>query len=134
VKVVDTNIVVSLLIEGPHSESARALHGVDRDWQSESFLMVEMVNVLATTMRVLKRPLTEALATLAEAQYIMSRGLRRAVDRDVLGAAAHFGVTGYDARFLVVARAVGQPLITEDAKLRRAAPDLTCSLAQALAR
>ena len=64
----------------------------------------------------------------------MSAGLRSAEDRDVLNVAAHFGVSGCDARFLVVARALGEPLITEDAKLRRAAPDLTCSLAEALAR
>ncbi len=133
-KVVDTNIVVNLLIEGPYSESARSLFAIDRDWQSESLLMIELVNVLATTMRRRKRPLAQAEATLNEAQYIMSQGLRSVADRDVLNAAAHFGVSGYDARFLVVARAIGEPLITEDAKLRAAAPNLTCSLAEALAR
>lgn len=133
-KVVDTNIVVNLLVEGPYSESARSLFAIDRDWQSESLLMIELVNVLATTMRRLKRPLAQAEATLNEAQYIMSQGLRSVADRDVLNAAAHFGVSGYDARFLVVARAIGEPLITEDAKLRAAAPNLTCSLAEALAR
>ena len=133
-KVVDTNIEVNLLIEGPYSESARSLFAIDRDWQSESLLMIELVNVLATTMRRRKRPLAQAEATLNEAQYIMSQGLRSVADRDVLNAAAHFGVSGYDARFLVVARAIGEPLITEDAKLRAAAPNLTCSLAEALAR
>ena len=133
-KVVDTNIVVNLLIEGPYSESARSLFAIDRDWQSESLLMIELVNVLATTMRRRKRPLAQAEATLIEAQHIMSQGLRSVADRDVLNAAAHFGVSGYDARFLVVARAIGEPLITEDAKLRAAAPNLTCSLAEALAR
>ena len=133
-KIVDTNIVVYLLLEGPYSEAARALHAADSDWQSESFLMVEFVNVLTTAMRSARRPLAASLQTLAEAQHIMSTGLRSAEDRDVLNAAAHFGVSGYDARFLVVARALGEPLITEDAKLRRAAPDLTSSLAEALAR
>ena len=133
-KVVDTNIVVYLLMEGPHSEAARALHAADSDWQSESFLMVELVNVQASAMRLAKRPLADSLQTLAEAQYLMSAGLRSVQDRDVLDAAAHFGISGYDARFLVVARALGEPLITEDAKLRRAAPEFTCSLAEALAR
>lgn len=133
-KVVDTNIVVNLLVEGPYSASARSLFAIDRDWQSDSLLMIELANVLATTMRRLKRPFAEAQATLNEAQYIMSKGLRSVADRDVLSAAAHFGVSGYDARFLVVARAIGEPLITEDAKLRAAAPSLTCSLAEALAR
>ena len=133
-KVVDTNIVVNLLMQGPHSESARALYAEDHDWHSEPLLLIELTNVLATVMRKLDYPLMEAVATLEEAQRIMSPGLRRVADHDVLNAAAHFGVIGYDARFLVVARALGLPLVTEDAKLRRAAPDLTCSLAEALAR
>ena len=133
-KVVDTNIVVNLLIEGPCSQSARALFETDRDWQSESLLMIELVNVLATTIRKLKRPLAQAEATLFEAQRIMLPGLRSVSDRDALAAAAHFGVSGYDARFLVVARALGTPLITEDTRLRNAAPHLACSLAEALAR
>ncbi len=133
-RVVDTNIVVNLLVEGSHSASARSLYALDRDWHSESLLMVELVNVLTTMMRALKRPLAEAEAILAEAHHIMSPGLRNVSNRDVLNAAMHFGVTGYDARFLVVARALGEPLITEDTKLRRAAPDLTCTLVEALAR
>ncbi len=132
-KLVDTNIVVNLLIDGPYSDSARALFALDHDWQSDALLMMELVNVLATAVRTLKHPLAQAAATLAEAQHIMWPGLRSVADQDVLNAAAHFGVSGYDARFLVVARALGQPLITEDAKLRRAAPSLTCSIADALA-
>lgn len=136
-QVVDTNIVVNLLMEGPYSQSARALHARDRDWQSELLLLIELTNVLATVVRKLDYTLANANATataiLHHAQRIMAPGLRRVADQDVLNAAAHFGVTGYDARFLVVARAVGTRLVTEDAKLRRAAPELTCSLAEALA-
>ncbi len=42
-------------------------------------------------------------------------------------------VSAYDARFLVVAQTFGGRLVTEDTKLRRAAPGLTQSLEQALA-
>jgi len=133
-QVVDTNIVVNLLMEGPYSESARLLHARDPDWQSETLLLIELTNVLATVMRKLHRPFAETSVTLKQAQRIMAPGLRHVDHHDVLHAASHFGVSGYDARFLVVARAIGVPLVTEDAKLRRAAPDLTCSLAEALAR
>ena len=132
-KVVDTNIVVYLLLDGTYSEAARALFAADSDWHSETFLMVEIVNVLATSMRVAKRPFAETLQTLADARHLMASGLRSVDDRDVLDAAAHFGVSGYDARFLVVARAFGERLVTEDARLRDKAPDLTCSIAEALA-
>ena len=46
--------------------------------------------------------------------------------------AAHYRVTAYDARYLAFARDLGVPLVTEDVKLRKAAPALTCSLADAL--
>lgn len=132
-QVVDTNIVVNLLMAGPFSVSARALYGRDQAWQSEPLLLIEFTNVLATVVRKLACSLTDATTILNNAQRIMAPGLRRVADHDVLHAAAHFGVTGYDARSLVVARAIGTRLVTEDAKLRRAAPDLTCSLADALA-
>lgn len=133
-QVVDTNIVVNLLMEGPYSASARSLYARDQGWQSEPLLLIELTNVLATVVRKLAYTLADATTILISAQRIMAPGLRRVADHDVLHAAAHFGVTGYDARFLVVARAIGTRLVTEDAKLRRAAPELTCSLAEALAR
>ena len=132
-QVVDTNIVVNLLIAGPFSDSARALYTRDKAWQSEPLLMIEFTNVLATAVRQLACTRSDAAVLLDTAQRIMSPGLRRVTDHDVLHAATHFGVTGYDARFLVLARALGTRLVTEDAKLRRAAPNLTRSLADALA-
>jgi predicted nucleic acid-binding protein len=50
-----------------------------------------------------------------------------------LAAALDYRVTPYDARFLVLAQRLESRLITEDAKLRAAAPKLTQSLAEALA-
>jgi predicted nucleic acid-binding protein len=43
------------------------------------------------------------------------------------------GFSAYDARFLALAEAIGLPVVTEDKKLRDAAPNLTQSLADALA-
>ena len=51
----------------------------------------------------------------------------------VLSTADEFRITAYDARFIAVARMLGQQLITEDAKLRNAASKLTLSLQEALA-
>ena len=50
-----------------------------------------------------------------------------------LRTSASLGVSAYDARFLAAARALGVKLVTEDARLRRAAPELTQSLTAALA-
>jgi predicted nucleic acid-binding protein len=51
----------------------------------------------------------------------------------VLAIATRHRVSAYDARFLSLADQLGSRLITEDARLRAAAPALTQSLAEALA-
>ena len=132
-QIVDTHIVVNLLVAASFSGSARALYAAGADWHTESLLTIEFSNVMATLIRRLNFPLVEATNTLAEAKRLLRAGLHRVDDGDALDAAAHFGVTAYDARFLLVARALGSPVITEDAKLRRVAPQFTQSLARAFA-
>ena len=130
--VVDTNVLAYLLIEGDRTADAQALYARDPDWRSEGFLLVEFSNILATYLRAgsLERGAAEGL--LASAEQILSGSLNLPHAR-ALGIAAEFGVSAYDARFLGAARGLGTKLVTEDAKLRRAAPGLTQSLSQALA-
>ena len=51
----------------------------------------------------------------------------------MLAIAARYRVSAYDARFLALADQLGRRLVTEDTRLRGAAPALTQSLAEALA-
>ena len=129
---VDTNILAYLLIEDERTARARALLEIDPDWHSESLIIVELLNVLATNMRVRRLSLRAAMAILEDAQAVMESGLHLANHAGVLALAAQLKVSAYDARFLSIARDLGVPLVTEDAKLRRAAPALTRSLADAL--
>ena len=130
--VVDTNILAYLLIEGDHTKEAQALFARDADWRSDAFLMIEFSNVLATYRRAggLSRSQTESL--LAEAERRI-RGLVNVPHARALRVAEQFAVSAYDARFLASAQSLGGRLVTEDAKLRAAAPTLTRSLAAALA-
>jgi predicted nucleic acid-binding protein len=130
---VDSNILVYLLLNVEHTARARALLEADADWHSDEFVLVELTNVLATAIRVRGLPLPQAAAALAKAVSVIESGLHMARHADVLALAAQLQVSAYDARFLVVARDLGVRLVTEDAKLRRAAPTLTQSLAEALA-
>ena len=132
--VVDTNVLASLLLDGPFTAPARALLASDPDWRSEAFVMVELANVLATQVRLRDMPLPDALDLLARGAAVMDEGLVEIDHAAALALASKRGVSAYDARYLVVAQAMQSRLVTEDAKLRRAAPDLTCSLAEALAR
>lgn len=130
--VVDTNVLAYLLIEGDRTADSQALYARDPDWRSEGFLLVEFSNILATCLRAGSLDRGMAGTLLASAEQILSGPVNLPHAR-ALGIAAEFGVSAYDARFLGAARALDKKLVTEDAKLRRAAPALTQSLSQALA-
>lgn len=130
--VVDTNILAYLLIEGDRTADAQTLFARDSEWRSEGFVLIELTNILATYQRsgALSRSATEGMLVTAER---VVTGLVNLPHGRALKLAAEFGVSAYDARFLGAAQNLGGRLVTEDARLRMAAPTLTRSLAQALA-
>jgi predicted nucleic acid-binding protein len=130
---VDTNVVAYLLIEGNHTEAAQQLRRRDPDWRSEAFLLVEFTNVLASSIATGRMTFGLAEDFLGKAVALFDGKLRSMPPASVLAAAVRHGVSAYDARFLALAEAIGLPIVTEDKKLRAAAPDLTQSLAEAFA-
>ena len=131
---VDTNVAAHLLLAGPSGVAARSLYEKDPDWRSEPLLFFELTNVLTTAIRTGGVSRAKAMEALDKAHQIFDDALHPVSDRDALDAAAQFRISGYDARFIAAAAALGSHLVTEDARLRKAAPALTCSLAEALAR
>ena len=130
---VDTNVAAHLLFSGEPGVAARALYARDPDWHSEPLLLFELTNVLATAVRVGGVAPSEAIDALGKAHRIFDGTLHPVGDRAALDVAVQLGISGYDARFIAAAAALGTRVVTEDARLRKAAPALTCSLADALA-
>ena len=130
---VDTNVVAYLLIAGDHTEAAQQLRRRDPDWRSEAFLLVEFTNVLASSVATKRMTFGLAENVLGKAVALFDGKLRSMPPASVLAAAVRHGVSAYDACFLALAKAIGLTVVTEDKKLRTAAPDLTRSLAEALA-
>ena len=131
--VVDTNVVFALLVANtPWSAAVRRLHATDDDWRTEAHALVELTSVLARCVRADDLEEQQAIAILHEAElrldpFVLAVGHDAAIE-----VALRYGVSAYDARFLVLARELRRPLVTEDARLRRAAPALTCSVEDAL--
>jgi predicted nucleic acid-binding protein len=132
VVLVDTNIIAYLMIRGDRTAAAQQLFERDSDWCSETFVMVEFSNVIATYVRT--GALTQAQGTklLAETQAHLPT-LHNVANTQALETAMQFGISAYDARFISLARQLKLKLITEDAKLRVAVPAWTMSLDDALA-
>ncbi len=133
-RLVDSNVVFSLFVAStPWHDAARALHAQDGDWCTESHALVEVSNVLARYVRARELSAAQALRVMTEVELQMRPNLLHAGAVEALDTALRFKVSAYDARFLRCATQLGSRLVTEDAKLRRAAPRLTLSLDEALA-
>jgi predicted nucleic acid-binding protein len=131
---VDTNIVFALFVQStPWFAAVRELYGRDDDWRTESHGLVELSNVLSRYVRAKLLKPADALAVLALAEARLGPRAVTVAHRDALDLALKRKISAYDARFLRAAAMLGVPLVTEDSKLRKAAPELTCSLADALA-
>jgi predicted nucleic acid-binding protein len=132
--VVDTNIIVPLYVRASASEAVRELRDRDAVWRTDPFALIEFSNVLTTYERA--RYLTKAMAKecLARAQSFLRPHYFSVTHEAALELAVRYKLTAYDGRFLALAQQLGSQLVTEDAKLRAAAPALTQSLAEALAK
>lgn len=126
--VIDCNVLAHLLIDGEETPRSRALLEQDADWHSDALVLVELSNLLATAMRTRGLSPRRASIVLTQAQGVIEPGLHTASLHEALDVAAQYRVSAYDSRYLVVARDLGVRLVTEDAKLRAAAPKLTQSL------
>ncbi len=130
--VVDTNIVAALFLEGRFTAQAKALLKLDQDWCTEPLALIEFGNVLTTYERAGLASRADAKRYLAATEAFLAPNLHAVARSDALELAFAQRITLYDAHFLAVADAKRQRLITEDAKLRAAAPKLTRSLDEAL--
>lgn len=129
---VDTNVIFALQVESSYSTAARALVARYPEVRTESHALVELTNVLTRYVRTRLMSVDEALAALGRAENQLQGNVVSVAHAEALKIALDRKISAYDARFLVAARALGVKLVTEDAKLRNAAPDLAHSLAEAL--
>jgi predicted nucleic acid-binding protein len=130
--VIDTNILAYLLIDGDRTREAQALLARDPEWRSDGFLLIEFSNILATYRRNGLIAAGQAQNLLNEAETRM-RGWINIPHVTALQVADRHRVSVYDARFLAVAQQFRARLVTEDLRLRSAAPELCQSLQEALA-
>ena len=130
---VDTNVIAPLYVRSARTEAVEELFARDAVWRTEPLALIELGNVLVTYER--SRYITAATARdcLNRAAAFLQPQLFRVSHQAALEAALDYRVTAYDARFLALADQLGSRLVTEDARLRAAAPGLTQSLAEVLA-
>jgi predicted nucleic acid-binding protein len=132
--IVDANILVYSLIEGDYTPLIQKLRERDMDWRTTGLCLHEILNVLATYQRrgVLKLAQCRKLLEHAE-RFIKVAQCEVEMDA-ALAVAAKYAITGYDAQYIALAQSLNAPLITEDRKLRDAAPGIAFSMQEFLAQ
>jgi predicted nucleic acid-binding protein len=125
--VADTNLVAYFVIPGSSTDSAEKVGARDRDWIAPSLLRSELLSVTA-------RYVSAGLVERDDAVRSFRRGLDLVKMSDlpsdpvgVLNLCAQSGCTGYDAEFIWLANELNLPVVTADAALIRAFPDVAVS-------
>jgi predicted nucleic acid-binding protein len=130
--VVDANVVVVFLLDSPLAPEARAVHAHDAAWITPPLCQCEVLNALVQETKARKLTLRDALDAAETAARL---GTNRADGCDpsaILTTAHSSGLTAYDATYVVLARSLGVPLVTEDKQILRACPDVARSMRQFL--
>lgn len=126
--VTDTNVVVYSVIPGVMSASADAVYAKDQVWVVPPLARSELRNALALHVRFRQLTTDQAVAAYRKAEGLL-RSPDHAVDPEaVLRLAERSGCTAYDCEFVHVALALGVPLVTSDAKMVRAFPQVAVSM------
>lgn len=128
--VVDANVVAYALVEGERTDQARALWDLDPDWRAPRLLICELTNVFTQLVRQQALTLEAASAALQDGAAIVQVLAKEQPAVRTLQIAASLGISAYDATYLAAAEMVGVPLVTEDQRLLRAAPEITRSLSR----
>ena len=120
---VDTNVIAPLYVRSARSHSVAELFARDAVWRTEPLALIELSNLcsLVTSARATSRPRARATASGALPAFLQPHFFRVS-HQAALETALRYRVTAFDARFLAAAQQLGRRLVTEDARLRAAAP------------
>ena len=119
--VADTTLLVQyILAEEP---AAQAVRDVDAAWVAPPLSATEVRSALLKYVRAGRMSVDEAIRACALAAALADR-TRSVQDADVLRAAARYGLSAYDAEYVVLAQALGVRLVTSDKRVLAAVPDV----------
>lgn len=124
--VADTNLVAYLLLPGSRVHAARAAHQRDAHWVVPPLWRSEFRNVLVLHVRQGVITRGEACAAWALALDVVREAEPDAVR--VLDAALDWGLSAYDAEFVVLGEALTVRLVTDDRRVLAACPSLAVSI------
>lgn len=126
--VVDTNVIADLYLPGTYSNRAEGLLAADPEWAARVLWRSEFRNVLAGYLRRGALSFEQAVALQNEAEGLLQGREHDVESQGVLTHVLNGDRSAYDCEFVSLAVKLGVKLVTTDAKLLRAYPELTRAL------
>lgn len=127
--VADSNILAAYVIAGENTSDANTLRSQDAEWMVPAFWRIEFQSILWKFVRFGGMPADKALDVLDDALDLFVANEIAMQPDVVLRDAIRWGITVYDAQYASLAKQLGIPLVTVDAKLQKACPGLAVPLA-----
>lgn len=126
--IVDANVVAYLLIDGEKTEQARHLWAIDPDWYAPRLVLYELANVFSRLVRQRSLVLEAALEGMESARRVVRILAQEPATTRILEMAHELDLSAYDSCYVASAEGERAPLVTEDARILRAAPEIARSL------
>lgn len=126
--VVDANIVIYLIFETSFTSLAREVYAKDPDWIVPDLWEAEVLNGLMNEVRAGHTNVEGAIRAATNAAALLSGKVRRCDRGNIMRTANENRLTAYDAYYVVLARALGSLLVTEDGLIKQRCPDVARSL------
>lgn len=126
--VVDANVIAYLLIPGSHTQRAESWLEKDTQWVCPRLWRSEVRNILATYVRAGQMDLIDSIALFNRAEMLIGKHEYEPETHEVLRLSANSRCSAYDCEYIALAQYLGVPLVTADAKLRKAFPEHTVAL------
>ena len=121
--VADSNLIASCVLESTATESARNLLSADGEWYVPRLWRYEVTNIFATMIKAKRLSAETASSIFAELVESLRGYEREPMPDDVFTLVSEYGITGYDAQFVALAKELGCPLYTQDKEILDKFPD-----------
>lgn len=122
--VADTNLIAACVLESKATAAAWALRERDSDWRVPRLWRYEMVNILATMIKVKRLSRHDAESIYRQLLDVLRASEKDPTPSEVLSLVEEYGISGYDAQFVALARELGVKLYTQDKELLKKLPEV----------
>jgi predicted nucleic acid-binding protein len=126
--VVDSNIVAYCWIRGERTDTAQRVRLCDPSWHAPVLWRSELRSALAGYIARGDMGPEIASTIMMEAESAMAGGEHLVASASVLEMAASSRLSAYDCEFVVLARALGVPLVSEDRAVLKAFPEIALTM------